>query len=486
MRKLTKQSQITFVELPPTQYGILNGDASLDVYTRSKLPSRAIAVLQSILINDDFTNTHHINPYYNGDRGKVTSKNFKKIFTSDVLAISSITRTAIQSMELAKNYKQANPKGIVIAGGPDPTFRIEDWLNVVDIVVVGEGEKTISELMNRLVQDTESLEDIDGIAFKKKEGTNITQPRKLLTNEELGQVPQPFYDPIMRQRVGISALETSRGCPHNCNFCVVHKLYGGRYRTRSIDYVIEGLKQIKNMGNSLFFTDDNFIGSPRRAIELLERIAEEGLNDRFYIAQTTVDVARNPKLMGAMKRAGVRALCIGIESINDETLRAFGKPYKAKQNQEAIKTLRDYGFWIHGMMMLGGDGDTPKSLKQDFQWINENTDSVQFSSPVPLPGSDLYNEMEKQGRILTKDWSLYDGQNVLIRPKHFTPYELQKTIQKSYLDFYSIGNSLKRLRSSPQKKLALEILLYVQLGGIMKIIKSPQYQDHLEFLKSVS
>ena len=485
MQKITKQSPITLIELPPTLFGKLNGEVSFDIYSKFKMPSRALHVLEGILRYNGWTNTKSINPNFNKKRGILTSEDFKRIFNSDVLLISSITRTSPQSQELAKLFKQKNKDSWVIAGGPDPTFRIEDWLKYVDIIVIGEGEKTLLELMNKLIKNPENLNSVKGIAFKKNGKTVITKPRELLTSSELSQLPHPFYYKNIRKKITSGVVETSRGCPNNCDFCTVTKVYGRQYRVKSIDYVIEELKRTKDTGNALFFTDDNLTAIPNKTIELLEAIIENGLNKKYSVAQITIKLADNPELMSALKKANINILCIGIESINNETLKELGKPYTAEQNKRAIKILRKAGFWIHGMMMLGGEGDTPESLKETLEWANQNLDSVQFFSIIPAPGTPFCNRMEEQGRILTKKWYLYDGQHVVTRPKNFTPYELQKTIFNMYEDFYSLRKALKILKHSKDKNLALGILIYAKFSG-RKMLYNPQTSQHLEFLKEVS
>lgn len=485
MRKITKQSQITLVELPPTLFGKINGGISFDIYSRSKLPSRALPILEGILRYNKWQDAKSINPNFNKKRGILTSEDFKRIFSSDVLLISSITRTSQQSQELARLYKLNNPQGITIAGGPDPTFRIKDWLNYVDIVVIGEGEKTLLELMNRLIKSPEDLDAIRGIAFKKEEKIIITKPRELLTSTELSQLPHPFYDKNIRKKITSGVIETSRGCPNNCDFCTVTKVYGRQYRVKSIDYILEELKRTKNIGNYLFFSDDNLIAIPSKSIALLNAITKNNLNKKYSGAQATIKIADNPELMQALKKANINALCIGIESINNETLKELGKPYTAEQNKKAIKILKKAGFWIHGMMILGGEGDTPESLKETLEWANKNLDSVQFFSPIPIPGTPFYNKMEEQKRILTKKWYLYDGQHVIVKPRNFTPYELQKTIFNMYEDFYSLKKALKRLKHSKNKALALGILIYAKFSG-RKMLYNPQTLQHLEFLKAVS
>ncbi len=487
MNKITKDSCVTLVELPPTQFGVLDGEISYDMYSRVKLPARGIPSLDAVLRREGWKNLQSICSL-DGENGKLSSENFGRIYDSDVLGISSITRTVPQSLQLAKEYKLRNPDGIVIVGGPDPTFRAEDWLEEVDIVVRGEGERTISELIERLALDgydpeNPNLGDIDGLAFKRRGGIEVTTPRKLLTSEELSQLPHPFYSPRVRKSIDAGVVETSRGCPNDCDFCTVTEFYGGKFRNKSTDYVIEELMQTRDMGRFLFFTDDNFIGVPRQATNLLEAIVGNGLNKKGGV-QTTVKLAERPDLMALLQKAGINLLCVGIESINDATLKGYGKPYTAQQNMQAIKTLKKAGFWIHGMMMLGGEGDTPETLKETSRWLSRNLDTVQLFAATPIPGSRLFDKVEKEGRILTKDLYLYDGQHVVTRPRNFTPFELQKTIFEMYEDFYGVGNTLRRLRNSPDKVLTLEISAYIKTLG-RKMLYNPQSKKHLEFLKSI-
>ncbi|MFH1072596.1 MAG: radical SAM protein [Nanoarchaeota archaeon] len=484
---LSKQSPVTLVELPATQFGELNGDSSYDVYSMFGLPSRAIHTLEAVLRQEGWSNVQCINPLYHGKKGKLTKENEERIKKSAVLGISAITRTSPQSMALAQQYKQANPHGIVIAGGFDPMARPAAWLEQgADIVGIGEGERTLVELMARLEQD-QYVADIHGIAYRNGKSLTITPPRQLLSAAELGEIPHPHYDAMVRKKVNVGVIESSRGCPHDCDFCSVTQAYGREYRTKPTEYVLEGLRDIEDMGKTVFFADDNLAGSPKRTIALLESMAAEGLPRKNATAQVTVWAAKNPALLQAMKKAGITLLCIGIESIFDESLDSLGKPYNAAQNKESIKLLREEGFWVHGMMMPGAEGDTKERLKETSHWINENLDSVQLFPPTPIPGTRLFKRMEEEGRILTHDYSLYDGQNVLIRPSHMTPYDLQLTINQMYLSFYSAPRSIRRIASSSHKKTALGIFFYTTfLGGIRKVLDSPQSLRHLEFLKSIS
>lgn len=486
---ITKQSQMILAELPATQFGVYNGDRGFCVFDRVGLmPSRSTHHLEAIGRRDGFSNIRSFNPLFHGKKGKMTSKNEETVNNSDLYGVSSITRTSSQSMESLGRYKLANPDGIAVAGGPDPTARAEEWLTKgnADIVVMGEGEKTFSELLERLTKTTTELDDIDGLAFKRGNNIVITNPRELMTQDELSNLPLPFYDDVVRSKASVGALETTRGCPHACKFCGVTKFYGEKYRTKSEGYAIKGLENVRDIGSSTFFTDDNFIGNPKRAIRLLERIAEEGLGGNIC-AQVTIRVAENQELLDALKKVGANFLHIGVESLNDETLKAFGKPSNAEQNKRNLKILADQGFWIHTMYMPGGDGDTPESLRENFEWLKKNSDSIQFMPPTALPGTPFHDEMASDGRILREDKPyLYDVQHVVIRPKHFTPFELQTTINGMYKEFYSPTEFAKRewrLKGMKKKWINTKIAAYVIGGNVInRALYGPQEVEHLDFL----
>lgn len=486
MHSISKESSITLVELPPTQFGIYNGDPGYDVYSQFGLPARAIHALEGVLRAEGYTNVLSINPNYHGKRGRLTPENEERIFTSDVLGISAISRTSPQSMELARRYKKQNPRGYAIAGGFDPTFRFQDWLadGGTDVVVLREGERTLVDLLEKL--GSHNLDDVNGIAYRRNGSIRVTDPRALMTSEELAELPHPYYDEKTRRKVNVAMMEASRGCPHNCDFCTVTQFYGRATRRKPAEYVATGLDQIKKMGRELFFVDDEFTMSPKHTLNLLEQIINRDLR-RTASAQVTVKAAKNPELIKYLKRAGIEILQIGIESIDDETLASYGKPNTAAQNKEAIEILRDAGFWIHGMLMPGGDGDTIDKLWSMFEWATNSLDSIQLTPPVPFVGTRMNQTMREQGRILSDEAYLYDGHSVLVRPKNITPFELQNTICQMYEKFYSLKQGARRFLSSPKKILQAGIMFQLLGRGLKdKVLYSPQAIAHLEFLKGVS
>ena len=180
MNKLTKNSKITLVELPPMVDGNIDGEFQADVYTKftRRLPSRALHYLSSYLVNDGWKDVEIISPLHDGDNGKLTRNQKERIFKSDVLGLSALTRTAPQSLELISQFKKVNPNGLAISGGPDPTFRTQEWLNRgTDIVFLGESDKTFPLAMNQLTNDPDGLAQIGRLAYNDGKGTIITDPK---------------------------------------------------------------------------------------------------------------------------------------------------------------------------------------------------------------------------------------------------------------------------------------------------------------------
>jgi len=492
-----REPKIALVELPATEFGKLDGEITRDIFSEMAAPPRAIPLLHGIIRE-------------RGYRDVSTNR----IFSSDYLLLSAITRTIPQTAELARLYKERNPNGTVIVGGPHVTFLPEEALEWADVVVRKEGDFTLPELLERLERE-HSPAGVLGVSYKAGSGVVHEPDRKLLTEEELSRLPLPFYDDEIRKAMRVSAVNTARGCPRNCDFCSVTKFYGGKYRRRTNESIIRELEVVANDGTPhLFFSADDFAGDSfgkGATKELLTYDVMEGIKRKRagYSAQLNVNSAFvddpaaadnlvfDDEFLELLRKSGCFAVYLGIESINDETLKELKKRGStARKNREAVKRFRQYGIWVHGMMMVGADADTKEGLDETLEWARANLDSAQFFAPIPLPGTPFTDRMRKQGRILTRDYSLYDAQHVIIRPKNFTPYELQMQIfemnKQFYLPRYTLPSFLRHpVRSvadawhsvKPLHKVVINRIAGRTIDAVIE--RSPQTQAHLEFLKGV-
>ena len=486
MHKITKQSSVALVELPPTLCGILDGKPSYDEYSMitKRLPPRSLPTLAGVLLAYGYTNIHSISPIHNKN-GKLSTGDWKILDSSYVICISAITRTAKQSLTLAKILKENNPEIKIIFGGPHFTVKYEEALNNgADIVVLKEGEGALPEVLDTGF-DYKKLSQVKGIAYKQGNKIILTKPRPFLTSEQLSSI-HPYYEKSFRKLTNTAVIETMRGCPYNCEQCGVTDLYGGHYRVKSIEWVIKELKRINDIGNTIFYTADNIAGNPKHLKDLSLAIEKEKLNKKFGVCQINSIALRNPEVVKSLKRMGIRMVCVGYESMNPKFLTDIGKPCSVEDNQEAARILRKARIWNHGMIMTGGR-DTKESLKHTLKWAIKNLDSAQFFPMGNIPGTRFDKRMREEGRVLCEDYSKADGHHVFVRPENLSPYELQIITNNMYFRFYSPLNNLKRIIKSPDKAFAIALGVYTNLaGGVTRVLKSKEHLNYLEFLKSAS
>jgi radical SAM superfamily enzyme YgiQ (UPF0313 family) len=478
------QPKITLVELPPSSFGKLNNPKVKDVYTRFHLPARANPLLQAILLQHGYKDVVSIDPNLNR-KGRLTNADLERLATSDYRLLSSITRTVVQTEELARFFKKENPKGIVIAGGPHVTFTPEEALEWADVVVRHEGDETLIELLGKL-ENRKSYEEVKGISYKINGRVINNESRRLLSPEELSALPAPDFSMYPRKTRGV--VNTSRGCPYACDFCSVTQFYGNRYRRKSNSKILEEISLVGKHSPDVFFTDDNFAAKKSETKELLREIIKRrkklSYSCQLSINSAFVSASSNEideEFLQLLKEANFFGIYLGIESINQKTLESYNKPATAERNKIAVRVFRDAGLWCHGMMMIGGDGDTNESLEEELSWAIENLDSVQFFAPIPFPKTPFSEEMEKQGRIMTRDYYLYDGIHVIVEPKHFSPYGLQKTLFDMHKRFYDVRQkeAIRRSSHSWYKR----ILHAYAIKILWDIEHEPQTMTYIEKLR---
>jgi anaerobic magnesium-protoporphyrin IX monomethyl ester cyclase len=222
--------------------------------------------------------------------------------------------------------------------------------------------------------------------------------------------------------------------------------------------MIEPAEVVKHLqglrGQKVFFYDDNFFISKRRGKELLRQMIRADLGIRFF-AQIRIDsVCKNGEidreLLDLLWNAGCRIVYLGLESINPETLKEYHKESSVEDMQGGLAALAERGIKTHGMFVFGADSDTVDSLLKtaDFA-VKYGLNSVQFLALTPLPGTRQTAQFEAEGRIFTKNWSLYDGHHVVFWPKRMTPYELQEVLLQAHKRFYSIAQMINPWPKTP-------------------------------------
>jgi radical SAM superfamily enzyme YgiQ (UPF0313 family) len=256
----------------------------------------------------------------------------------------------------------------------------------------------------------------------------------------------PFPDLSLikgNEKIGITPLATSRGCPFDCSFCSVTRMFGRGYRFRSVDNVMEELKELSP--EKVFFYDDNFTANRGHTKELLDKMLTTGIAPK-WTAQVRAEITKDKELLKMMRRSNCYFVYVGIESVNPETLKEYDKRQVVEEIVESIRILHEHKIMIHGMFVLGAEKDTVRTVQQTVNFALKNKiDTVQIMSLTPLPGTPVLSKMESEDRLLTKDWSLYDGQHVVYRPNSMSPYEMQKAVILASKKFYSIYQCTKAI-----------------------------------------
>ncbi len=453
MGRRREELAITLIELPATVDGTLDGKLAKDVYSLLNYPARGIPLLTAILKKAGYADTVAINPKYNRrTKGHLDRGDWARLLASDVVGISVITRTAPQSLELARRLKEANPRLVIVFGGPHPTALPHEALQYGDVVVRHEGDHTFPELLERYREDFERphLEDVRGIAYRTSEGeVRLTPDRPFLTSAQLSALPFPEYTEGERRFVTHLVVNTSRGCPFECEYCSVIDNFGRQFRFLDDEATIALIRYTLGVKRCpIFFGDDIFNANRARVKRLLDRLLSEGIRIPRWFAQVRVEAASDPELLRLMARAGCACVFIGLESVNDETLRLYHKHSTLEKNRAAIEAFHRVGIRVHGMFVLGSDADTVETIEQTLRFAKEmNLDTAQFFALTPVPGPPLTARLEREGKIIAPEqWHLYDAQHAIIWPEKMTAYELQMGTIRASLDFYSYREAWRHLR----------------------------------------
>jgi len=341
----------------------------------------------------------------------------------DLVGITTLTVTATRAYEIADTFRAKGVK--VILGGSHPSALPKEAIKHADAVVIGEAEGIWANVI-----DDFKANKLQKIYSQRKQPSliNLPIPRRDL-----------FIDGSYYFRNTIS---TTRGCPYACSFCSVTSFFGHTYRCRPLEEI---LKEIETMDfrKIVFFVDDNIVGKPKFAKKLFQALVSYKLK---WVAQSSITIARNDKLLKLAAESGCIILLIGFETLSQDNLAAMGKRMNVVNEYEmVIRKIHSYGIAIHGFFILGLDEDDEYVFERTIRFAQKmKLESAQFAWPVPYPGTALCESLDKAGRIVTKSWSQYES-NVVFEPKLMSRDILQKGRDWVWREFYSLPSIWRRL-----------------------------------------
>ncbi|MCW3785451.1 B12-binding domain-containing radical SAM protein [Plebeiibacterium sediminum] len=342
----------------------------------------------------------------------------------DLVVIQVYITNAYRAYKIAQHYRS---RGIYVAmGGLHVTSLPDEASKHADTIFIGPGEQTFPLFLADL---------------KKKQ----VQKRYISTDGRTIQ-NQPYIrrDLIKRNKYLVpNSLVISRGCPHHCNFCYKDSFFksGKSFYTQQVDEILDEIDRLP--GKHLYFLDDHLLGNPKLAYELFDGM--EGMNRVFQGAATVQSILEGDLIEKAAK-AGLRSLFVGFETFSNKNLQMSNKLQNQKYKYEAaVQRLHDLGIMINGSFVFGLDNDDKDVFKRTVDWgVSNGITTSTYHVLTPYPGTQLYQLMEKENRITTKDWTLYDTRHTVFKPQNLTPHELEQGYQWAYKEFYkwsSIANA---------------------------------------------
>ncbi|MBN2358772.1 MAG: B12-binding domain-containing radical SAM protein, partial [Deltaproteobacteria bacterium] len=323
----------------------------------------------------------------------------------DLVGIGTMGHAAFRGLEIAAEFKRRGKP--VFMGGYMASMMVEEALKHVDSVVRGDAEISYPLLLRD---------------FEKKGRLERVYDHPIA---DLNGLPLPRYDLLVQKPIGnMLPVMAGRGCPHLCSFCSIACLYQGRYLTRQLDEVLRDIDEVRRLGYRRFYLiDDNIVGNPGFLAELCREIEPLGLR---WASQCSLQLARNPRLLEQVARAGCEILSLGLESITQEGLDKLGKQWvKVNEHDLLLARFRDAGIMASSEMMVGIDSDTEQSIRATAEFIERNRIPIpRFYILTPMPGSELFEQYKREGRLLHEDFVKYDGTTCVHRPAQIEPERL--------------------------------------------------------------
>jgi radical SAM superfamily enzyme YgiQ (UPF0313 family) len=353
--------------------------------------------------------------------------------SADLVGISAITGSAPRAYELADHFRQ---RGIpVVLGGVHPTLMPDEAAQHADAVVVGYAEQTWPQLLRDFASGCMQARYVQDDTFTLA-GAPFAR-RDLLNAEE---------------HVIAHTIEATRGCTHRCDFCVVPAAWK-RFYTRPVAEVVADIRQMG--AQRLIFLDLNLIANRAYACELFHALIPLNIS---WGGLSTTHIARDDELLDLAARSGCRGLLLGFESLAPLSLRETHKLFNTRQDYaEVVRRLHERGIAVQGCFAFGFDNDTTETFAATAEFaIDTGIDLPRYAILTPFPNTALYHRLKQEQRILTEDWSLYDGQHVVFQPRQMSPAELYRGTEWAWKQTYRWSSIARRLlRARIQLPLAL-------------------------------
>lgn len=348
-------------------------------------------------------------------------------FPPSLVGITAITGTALRAYDIAD---QLRAKGhTVVLGGVHATLMPDEAAQHADALVLSYAEKSWPQLLR------------DFAAGQLK-------PRYFApTGRRLEGVPIARRDLLRKDRYAtVNSIEATRGCPHQCDFCAVPAAWSGIYAHRPVEEVVAELATFRK--RHALFIDLSPVEDVHYAKQLYRAMIPLRMK---WVGLSTTRIAEDLELLQLAAASGCKGLLIGFESISQDTLQETRKGFHAAAKYgEVVKKLHDHGIGIQGCFVFGFDSDDESVFERTAEFVDRTRiDLPRYAVITPFPGTGLHRRLEAEGRLLHKNWSLYDVEHVVIQPKRMSPERLQEGLEWTWKQSYRWGSIGRRFLGAP-------------------------------------
>jgi len=340
----------------------------------------------------------------------------------DLVALSGMTQQVCRAYEISKEFRS---RGIhTVIGGPHATVMPEEAQQHIDTVIVGEAEGVWEEFLKHFRRGVPGK-----IYFNNS-----------LEKVELSRSPVPRYDLISANFFAPSSdykmipVQTTRGCPRDCDFCSVPQVYGKIFRMKSVAQVIADVEEAKKVASGLLilFSDDNMFINRRFSRELLKALIPLKIR---YMAQSDIGIGKDEELLHLMHQSGCVMVLVGLESLSFDNLKQVDG-FKAKMLErysEYVRRIQSYGIAVLGAFIVGFDHDDPSTFQRIADFVLEHSIYPQITIATPLPRTALTDRLLREGRLPEESyWDRCTYYDAIFEPKGMTKRQLEKGVAALY------------------------------------------------------
>jgi len=341
----------------------------------------------------------------------------------DLVGISCMTANAPRAYDLCREFKKKGKT--VVLGGVHPTILPDEALQHADSVVIGEAEGVWKTLLHDF------------------EHHQLQRTYHQSSPDLKPYIPKDYRKIIKNRLFNLIPVLTTKGCPYNCEFCCVSKIYGKTIRHLPVENIVRDIKA--SGAKNFIFLDDNIIGDTRYAKALFEAIKPLKIN---WVGQASISLLVNDdEMLRLASESGCKALFMGIESVSEQQLKAMKKAMsEISMLEQALRKIKKHKILIHASMVFGFDHDHKDTFSQTLQFLMKNkVSTVSFNVLTPYPGTRIFEQLKNEDRLMTTNWKYYDHNTVVFQPKNMTPFELQMGKLQARKKFYSFYSVMRRL-----------------------------------------